>query len=385
MQTDVASHPAVRDPAVLGLSAFVAVAAVQAPPVPGPWPIGWAELAFPVAAGGLAWQMARRRRRISSLSGAVVAAFAYVAWVAVSSWATASGPWVALGAFELATIFCIAGAVGDARDHLLRVWIVSAAGLCAIGLIVAGLAIAGVPTGPLFVGAGELDLAIRPAGLCRPGMLAAFSLVPLLLLIDGGHGLVGRARRPLWVLIGVTVALTLTRTILAVGVGWLLLRRPRGYVLGVILLGLAAIASMRIDLHGEKGQFRLTAQPGIRWRIAASAVDRTAAHPLVGVGPGSPAAITGWPGADDPPSPWDAHSTLLDLSATRGLPAALLWLATVALAVRAALRNRRDPLQLALLAGVGATLFDAVTCDIADFRHVWVLLGLTAARTNLAE
>jgi hypothetical protein len=75
---------------------------------------------------------------------------------------------------------------------------------------------------------------------------------------------------------------------------------------------------------------------------------------------------------------------LLDLSATRGLPAAALWLLTVGLALRAALRRPRDPLQLALLAAVGATLFDAITCDVADFRHVWVLLGLTAANDRPA-
>jgi hypothetical protein len=221
--------------------------------------------------------------------------------------------------------------------------------------------------GPLHVGGGELGFAWRPAGLCRTGMLAAWTLVPFLLLCLDGDRLCGRWRAPLLALLGPTLALTLTRTLLAVPLGLWVAAAPRHRALRLATGGLllaAALASVRLDVHG-------TGEPGIRWRIAASALERAVGHPLWGVGPDQPAALVGWPRAADPVVPWDAHSTLLDLAATRGLPAAALFLATAVLAWRAGGRVLR--------ACLAAVLFDALTIDAADFRHVWLLLGLCAA------
>src|SRR4051812_25707238 len=105
----------------VGLYAFVALMAVQAPRVPGPIPIGWAELAFPFALFGI--------RRIPSLNGAVAAAVAYAAWVALSAWYNGVGARAALGAVEL-TLVMVVAAQAD-RTTVLRVWTFAASALCA--------------------------------------------------------------------------------------------------------------------------------------------------------------------------------------------------------------------------------------------------------------
>ena len=215
-----------------------------------------------------------------------------------------------------------------------------------------------------------LGLALRPAGLSRTGLLAAWLLVPFLILWLDGDRLAGQARGPLLALLGSTLALTLTRTLLAVPFALLTMgatRRALRLGAGAVLL-LAALASMRLDVHGSGDE-------GIRWRIARSAVARARRHPLLGAGPAAPAAEAAWPGPADELHAWDAHSTLLDLAATRGLPAAALFAGTAALAWRAARRSGDRVLQAAL----AAVLFDALTIDLADFRHVWLLFGLAAA------
>jgi O-antigen ligase len=210
-------------------------------------------------------------------------------------------------------------------------------------------------------------------------MLAELALVPLVLLIVDGERLLRRARWPLVALLAITLLLTLTRTLLAVPVALLLpgligvepRKIPRA--LAIALLVALAIVSMRVDVHGR-------GEPGIRWRIAGSALAHAAAHPLLGVGPARAAAQAGWPSATDPVFDWDAHSTVLDVAATTGVPALLCLVALLALVLRSGWRAPREATQVALLCGLLATLFDAITVDVEDFRHLWLLLGLTSAQ-----
>ena len=314
--------------------------------------------------------------------GALGAGLGLAAWTSLSAAIHGAGGGTALGALELAVVLGLAAALGAdeaIRDRLLKAWIGGAAVACAVGLAAAAMAVAGVDPAPLHAGGGELGLAFRPAGLCRTGMLAAWSLVPVVLLWLDGERLFGRARIPLLVLIGTTLALTLTRTLLAVPFAVLLASGRRGLRLaGGALLVVAALASLRLDVHGR-------AEPGIRWRIAASALERAAAHPLFGVGPDAGAARAGWPRSSDPLHAWDAHSTLLDLAATRGLPAAALFAAAAALAWRASRRGPPDEARTALRVALGAVLFDALTIDAGDFRHLWLLLGLANSRGARSE
>jgi hypothetical protein len=376
----------VRRLACFALIACAATAGIDWPAPAGAERVRYADL-FAAAAAlafALSWvgrespaAWLRREGPRLWVGGALGAALGLAAWTALSAFAHGAGGSTALGALELAVVFGLAAALGGetaVRDRVLQAWMVGAAVACAVGLAAAGMVVAGMDPAPLHAGGGELGLGFRPAGLCRTGMLAAWSLVPAVLLWLDGARLAGRARLPLLALLGTTLALTLTRTLLAVPFALLLASRRRGLRLaGGALLAAAALASLRIDVHGS-------AEPGIRWRIAASALERAAAHPLLGVGPDAGAARAGWPRSTDPRYTWDAHSTLLDVAATRGLPAAALFTAAAALAWRASRRAPADSTQLALRAGLGAVLFDALTIDAADFRHLWLLLGLFAAR-----
>jgi hypothetical protein len=380
--------------AVVALAAFAATMAVAVPRLPVVAHAAWADVAAAIAVLATALLILRRRGgerpRALLAGGATVAGMAYAGWIAVAAAAAGSGFWRALGAVELVGVMASAALLArlsDDRDAILRAWIGGAAVLAVVGLAVAAAAQAGLDVEPLFAGGGELGLRGRPAGLCRSGMLAAVALGPIVVVALDGKRLVGRrARLALLALLVGTMALTLTRTLLALPVASAIAaarRRPRLALATVVLATAAAIASVRIDVH-RRGE------PGIRWRIAASALERARAHPLVGIGPGEHAAVAGWPSAADPPLEWDAHSTVLDLAATVGLPGLALFLVTIGLAARAGWRASRDggggdatdrALRVALL----ATAFDALTIDVAEFRHVWLLAGLCAAACGRAQ
>lgn len=369
------------------LAAFAATMAIAVPSLPWVAHAAWADLAAATAFIAIAIVVVRERPRAILVGGATLAGLAYAGWIAVAAAAAGGGWWRALGAVELVGVMACAATLGrDERDRVVRAWIVGAAGLSVIGLGVAVAAQAGLDVEPLFSGSGELSLRLRPAGLCRSGMLASVALAPIALLLIDGNRLVGRrARIALLALLGITVALTLTRTILAVGVAAALAgarRRPRVAIVAVVLATGAALASVRLDVHGG-------GEPGIRWRIAASALERARARPLVGIGPGERAALAGWPRAADPPLAWDAHSTALDLAATVGLPGLALFLVAMCLAARAGWRALRrddgDETRRALLVALAATGFDALTLDVADFRHLWLLVGLAAAACERAR
>jgi hypothetical protein len=369
---------------LLALQAFVALMTLQAVRVPGPVPAGWADLAF--AAAGLAALIRLVQRRGSWPVAATLAALAYAGWVGLSAAVHRAGGWQALGALELALVLPVTHILVDdeaARERILRTWIWSSAVWCVAGLVSGALVTARIPVPFLIDGSGELGLSFRPAGLSGVGMLAAATLCPWLLLVTDGRRLVGRARTPLLILLTLTLALTLTRTLLAAAVGvvvWHALSRRHWRwgapaIAGLVLLSLA---SMRLDLHGDRGALSLTSQPGIRWRIAASALANARANPLFGLGPTARAAMAGWPRASDEPTDWDAHDTPLDVAATRGLPALLFYAVAVALVVRSARRRERTTLQIALLAILAATLFDGLTVDLEDARHAWLLFALAA-------
>src|SRR4029453_12526853 len=91
-------------------------------------------------------------------------------------------------------------------------------------------------------------------------------------------------------------------------------------------------------------------------------------RPLSGSGPGnSPAHLRGLP--------FESHLTPLSVAATLGLPAfvafaAMLWFLW---------RDRPRPTDVVLWSGLAGLALDALTEDVEDFRHIWVLMGLGAA------
>jgi O-antigen ligase len=237
----------------------------------------------------------------------------------------------------------------------------------------------GVDTTPLHRGDGELGLKLRPAGLQRVGLIAELSLVPFLMVFHDGERLLGRRMRGFaTIVLSVVLLAGVTRTLLAValGVALLRLRSRASRIAAVLLLAAIAFGAARFDVHGA-------AAPGIRWRIAASALQQASAHPLFGIGPEREVATTGWPKASDPPLGWNAHDTVLDLAARAGLPAAALFVWIFWLALRRA-RGAVDPLGVALYVGLLATAFDSFSVDLEHFRHVWLLFGLVLARREAA-
>ena len=367
---------------------FVATMGIDHPGPPLPGHAAWADLAMLVALLAFVVALVRGQVRLGwerSPRVLIVLGAAWLGWLAIATFASHARPWKLAGAIELACVAVIAAQLARAgwRDRLVRAWILGAAGLCVLGLAGAALAVAGVPT--LLQGdpaGGNLGVAFRPAGLCvTTNYLAELCLAPLCALsLDGERLFSRRVRASLLVLLGVTLLLTLSRTLLALGVAGLIAWALRGGVsrrqlaaCGVLLLAVVALASLRLHVRHDAAGWRLGTTPGIRWRVMASAWETARAHPLVGVGPDRLPASAAWESGGEPTS-WSAHDTPLDVAATAGWPALLVLVALIAVALRRA--RRSSPLELALFAAALATLFDALSVDAERFRHVWLLFGL---------
>jgi hypothetical protein len=362
--------------ASVALLVFAATMGFDLPRPPVAAHAAWADVALAAAAvfACVAWA----KRRWSPSVHVVVLAAAFVGWTILAALLAPAPALVpVLGAAALGVLLVVTEmavrAEGDAlRDALARAWIYGAIAVGAIGLVAGAAAQLGVDIAPLHRGDGELGLAFRPAGVQRVGLVAELALVPLLLLVADGARLVGRrARIAGLVLLTLVLAAGLTRSLLAAALGLGLQRlkaRPMRIGAVVALVAIAFVA-LRFDVHDSGA-------PGIRWRIAASAARTAAAHPLIGSGPMAEVAWVGWPGPDDPPRGWTAHLTPLDLAASAGIPAALLFVILFAYALRRAGQARESPFGDAMWVGLWATAFDALMVDVEHFRHVWLLLGL---------
>jgi hypothetical protein len=197
----------VRRLALLALVAFAATAGLDWPAPPGAGPVRYADLCAAVAAAGFALSGPRHGAWVPALWPALGLA----AWTALSAAVHGAGAAVALGAAELAAVLGLAAALGReaaARDRVLRAWVAGAAVACTVGLLAAALAAAGIDPAPLHAGGGELGWAWRPAGLCRTGMLAAWTLVPFLILCLDGRRLCAGAPPPLQAVLGGSKRLT---------------------------------------------------------------------------------------------------------------------------------------------------------------------------------
>lgn len=371
------------EPALL---VFVVLMGVDRPSPPIPGHAEWADLAMLVAAAALALSWLGRRPHWPLRPAVSVAAIGYAGWAALSAAVHQAGGWKALGIAELLCAAVVTAAVAadsERRDRLLRVWLWASAALAAFALAGAALAVAGVPS-PLYdARGGDLNLPFRARGLCvTSNLLASQLLAPLVLLVADGRRLLGRrARQLVLVLVGLAFTVTLSRSWLAAAMAAVLGgMRGRRRIACAVALAIAMLASMRLDLYRDQdGTVTASTAPGLRWRLAASALRSAREHPLVGVGPDQEPAFVSWPRPGDPPAAMSSHSTPIDVAARLGWPALLLFTLLCALVLRDAIRAPADATQRALLCALGALLFEAIAIDIESFRHLWLLLGLVGA------
>jgi hypothetical protein len=364
------------------LLAFVLLMGIDRPAPPFPGHAQWADLAIGVAMVALAIVWLRRQASWPLGADVTAAAMGYVLWAAVSAVVHRAGGWKVLGIVELVCVLVVTAELTPTtrdRDRLIRVWLIGSAVLGAFALIGAALAVAGVPAALYDPRGGELNLPVRARGLCvTSNLLASQLLAPLVLLVTDGRRWLGRHGRAIALaLVATAFVMTLSRTFLAAALVLVLLRaRDWRRSLLATLLVVAALASVRLDLYrSPDGTIVVGTAPGLRWRLARSAGQSMVEQPLFGVGPGAAPAHVEWPRPGDPVSDMYAHDTALGIAATLGVPALLAFLLLCAFVLREA-GGSRDDTERVLVCALAATLFDGLTMDVQNFRHLWVLFGL---------
>ena len=321
------------------------------------------------------------------LAGALAFALFFAAWTALSTAVNGSSWWLTLGTFELATIYWLTTQVTrepGLREKILRVWIISATALGALGFIGVGLDLAGFHT-PMAGLGGAFSTRLRIHGPCiSPNMLASLCLVPwLALYAPTGRRLFKSGTRYLLLLfLSCTLLFTLSHALLAVALGVLLLRARKSkpwLITGVLLLLTLDFLSMRFHWTSAELGLAPSLTPGLRWIILGQAWHNVALNPIFGSGPDSLAAVvTGFPTPDSPDTGLNAHCTPLAIAVTLGLPALLAFGGFIWLALRHAFAKLKptDEFTPVLIVACFAMLFDALTSDHQHGRHFWLLLGL---------
>jgi len=256
--------------------------------------------------------------------------------------------------------------------------------LVAVAAVVGvALAMAGRPT-PLVGTYGDLlpgAYARAQAAFPHPNLLASYCLFAAGVVGRDDAGLPVRVRRAVMGALALTVLLTFSRTILALGLALLVRRadRPSRRRIAALYAGAAvavvlALSAVNLSLDPTRpAEARLLEAPSSRAQAFATALATLKAHPGLGTGPGtSPARKDGLP--------FDAHCTPLNVAATLGLPA-LAGLAAVPLLLW---RGRARPTDRATWGMLAGLALDALAEDVEDFRHLWIAFGLAdAGRANL--
>jgi hypothetical protein len=337
--------------------------------------------ALAALAGLFAWRHGMRPAAPFAL-----AVGAYVTWAALC-WRLAPEPAAVptahlLGITELGALALLAASLGG-RPDFRRAWAAVAAistvlvfAACLAGLL---LAVRGIET-PLVGTFGDLvpgGYRRVQAGLWHPNLLASLCLLLLAGVTQEDAPFSARARRWLVALLGVVVLLTFSRTILSFAVATLARRvwgthhpalaRASALVVALVFVSLTLV-NLRLD-PSRPWEARLVEAPSPRRDAARTSLHTFVAHPGFGIGPGRS------PGEHDG-HPMDAHLTPLNVAATLGAPGLALFLALPLLAWRS---GAREAAPWCALLAVG---LDALACDVEEFRHVFVLVGLAAARRS---
>jgi hypothetical protein len=215
------------------------------------------------------------------------------------------------------------------------------------------------------------------AGTTNPNMLASFCIYASAVTARGEKELSPKLRRLTQAALFITVLLTFSRAILA----FLLAAAIRlatgkkqrvatgaAVVAYVVLIASLTIWNVSVNPAKPLETHIKIDEPTSRLVGFTSASRTLAAHPLFGSGVGrSPGLRNG--------QPFDAHLTLLNVAATMGLPALVVFVGFFA----AHWQRRAQPLDRASLAvwsGLAGMMLDGLAQDVEDFRHLWVLIGM---------
>lgn len=136
-------------------------------------------------------------------------------------------------------------------------------------------------------------------------------------------------------------------------------------VIGLGLIVVLTIGRFHVDLHRASPVSYAIPDPGNRREAFVTSLHTLEHHPLVGVGPGALPGINAG-------QPFRAHFTPLNIAATLGLPALVLFIAMLWLLWR----DRARPTELAYWSALAGMALDGLAQDVDHFRHVWVMLGM---------
>lgn len=293
------------------------------------------------------------------------------------------GLWKLLGLVELCLLAIITSDVarwpGALRGMTLA--LVATVLLTALAAMV-GLVLfyAGIPTE--LIGTYG-DLVASPwyarvqAGTYQPNLLASFLIFAAAAIARGEATLPAGLRRATKLALWCLVLLTFSRAMLAFALAafFRAAKTPlqRRFVAAYAVVCVGIIVSLTVwnlafdparpgSVHFDQ------ATASSRWQAMTTAAQTLAKHPLVGSGLGvRPGAYRG--------GTFDAHCTPLNIAATMGMPALLAFVSIFVLLWR----KRGQRLDRVVWSGIAGLALDALAQDIEDFRHLWVLIGLTAA------
>lgn len=303
----------------------------------------------------------------------------------ISSSNTRVGTWKLIGLCELA---CLALVTADLLSRPERrraaTLVIITTSMITAAAGIGGLALFYVGVDTSLVGPyGDLTPSVWyariKAGTTHPNMLASFTIFASA-IVAAANDISPKKRRVLQAVLLLTVLLTFSRGILAFCLAAAIRiastrRQRRAVALGVavyvVIIATITAGNLSLDpTHPLEARFN-DKIPSARWEAITSSLRTLATHPLTGSGVGtSPGTRQGLP--------FDAHMTLVNIGATMGVPALLSFVAIFF----ALWRSRRNPMDLASVAlwsGLAGLMLDGLAQDVEDFRHLWVLIGLTAS------
>ena len=211
------------------------------------------------------------------------------------------------------------------------------------------------------------------AGTYHPNLLSNFCIFASAILSRRNADLPVWLRRSALAALLVTILLTFSRGILGFVLAALIRNATttrRRIVAGICAVVMSAITftltiwkpfvnpARPLDTHIETAL-------SPRYEAARTSLDTLVQHPVFGNGLGThPGLYRG--------TPFDSHLTPLNIAATLGLPALIVFTMLISL-----LWHRRPiPTDLAIWGGLAGLALDGLAQDIEDFRHLWVIIGL---------